>query len=1064
MNTDDDISAAQTQALKDLAARHKHLFNDDKGCVREPKSDWLRIDVAPELEVEHRSRPAYPLSGRGRAAIDKEFDALTAAGRLEPVSKPTPHSMQVFVVYGKNGKERPVIDGRPLNALVAGDAYPVPRQEDCIAQVAGCHWLSSADITSCFNQRLLADETKHRAAVVTHRGHEMFNTVLMGFKTSVQHQQKLMDKAFKGIAWRFVCAYVDDILVYSRTFDEHLLHLDEVFRILSDLGITLKATKVYLGFHSIELLGFLVDRLGLTTTDAKSAAVQQMGFPKTLSEVEHFVGLSNWNRHLIPYYAQRIEPLQAYKTEALRSAPPTARGRKTFTARMQVPERFDLVAAFEDVRDALAAKPKLYHLRYDRPAYAYLDSSREYGTGLAVYQMDGDPEQSFSRTKLVPLHFLSKPITDAEKNYWPTDLEMSGLVWSVKKLRPYLEHVHVHFITDHKPNVDVFNMTGLATTSTARSNLRLQTWAIYLDNFKDRITVHYAKGKDLGCPDALSRFKSQVTEMASSEKMAASKLRDDTEMTEFEITEAFNGLTIEPTGTSVTEVTVDPEFESEIRNSYSTKQKEVIQTLSMEGTEHPDREGLKVLPLHVSFGEKSGILYFVPDDDSQPLRLLLPTMQLQRKALTLAHDASAHPGYLKTYLNLRSSVYWQGMTKSIRTYVQYCVECQKNKVIRHRPHGDISPIKSPHIPFDTVHIDLITDLPPCTFKGIRVDSIMTTTCRFSKAKRFTPGRKDWGAVPWAAAFYDDVVLQWGYPRTLVTDRDKRFLSKFWQEVTGKAAGVRCIATTAYHPSGDGLAERSNQELEIALRFFVDANQGDWPFHLHAIEAHFNNAVSEVTEKAPNEVIYGFKTRTALDLMMPENPLQTQAAIDFTERREVIRLEAADAIQIARQRMIRAAAKRYIKPKFDTGYAYINLSKHGFKLPSTRKGKLAQQRIGSFKILDHKLGKGNAMRLELPPTYGIHDVISVLHLEPAPRAEDDPFGRTPPEAVPEIIDGEEEWEVERILRKKGRGARTRYLVRWKMCTAEEDSWLPRSEFEHAQDLLKDFEETERQEES
>lgn len=526
--------------------------------------------------------------------------------------------MQVFVVYGKNGKERPVIDGRPLNALVAGDAYPVPRQEDCIAQVAGCHWLSSADITSCFNQRLLAEETKHRAAVVTHRGHECFNTVLMGFKTSVQHQQKLMDKAFKGIAWRFVCAYVDDILIYSKTFDEHLLHLDEVFRILSDLGITLKATKVYLGFHTIELLGFLVDRFGLTTTEAKSAAVQNMAFPKTLAEVEHFIGLSNWNRHLIPYYSQRIEPLQTYKTETLRAAPPTSRGRKSFTARTQVPERPDLVAAFEDVRDALAAKPKLYHLRYDRPAYAYLDSSREYGTGLAVYQMDADPEEPFCRTKLVPLHFLSKPITDAERNYWPTDLEMSGLVWSVKKLRPYLEHVHVHFITDHKPNVDVFNMTGLATTSTARSNLRLQTWGIYLDNFKDRITVHYAKGKDLGCPDALSRFQSQVAARASPAKTLATSLRDETEMAEFEITEAFNGITIESAGSNVASFEVDPAFVKEISASYSDKQKEVLTTLASEGIESTYRPDLKIAPLTTMYGAKDGLLYFIPDDDTQP--------------------------------------------------------------------------------------------------------------------------------------------------------------------------------------------------------------------------------------------------------------------------------------------------------------------------------------------------------------------------------------------------------------------------------------------------------------
>jgi hypothetical protein len=96
---------------------------------------------------------------------------------------------------------------------------------------------------------------------------------------------------------------------------------DEVFRILSDLGITLKARKCYLGFHSVELLGYLVDRLGLMTTEAKSDAIATISFPATLSQLEYFIGLTNWNRHLVPYYAQRVAPLQTCKTALLKHAP-----------------------------------------------------------------------------------------------------------------------------------------------------------------------------------------------------------------------------------------------------------------------------------------------------------------------------------------------------------------------------------------------------------------------------------------------------------------------------------------------------------------------------------------------------------------------------------------------------------------------------------------------------------------------------------------------------------------------------------------------------------------------
>jgi hypothetical protein len=154
---------------------------------------------------------------------------------------------------------------------------------------------------------------------------EQFATSIMGGKTSVQHQQRLMDRRLiSKLSWRGASCYVDDIVLYAPTFQKFLEITDEVFRILSDLGITLKA-KCFLGFHSVELLGYLVDRLGLTTTESKADAVDNIPFPATLAQLEHFIGLTNWNRHLLPYYAQRVAPLQAYKTFLLKGAPVSGR-------------------------------------------------------------------------------------------------------------------------------------------------------------------------------------------------------------------------------------------------------------------------------------------------------------------------------------------------------------------------------------------------------------------------------------------------------------------------------------------------------------------------------------------------------------------------------------------------------------------------------------------------------------------------------------------------------------------------------------------------------------------
>jgi hypothetical protein len=1108
INEDDDIAPEQIAALKALVARHPHLFNDGMGCVREPIEDWLRLPVDKEYELKLQAGRPYKLSKRGEQAIDLNFDALREYGRLETPKRSTPWGLKCFVIY-RQTKERPVVDMRPLNAALLGDSYPLPRMEDIIEPLGGMRWLGTVDITSAFYQRLLHPDDRHRAAVVTHRGVKQFATSIMGGKTSVQHQQKLMDRRLIAkLSWRGASCYVDDIVLYAPTFAKFLEITDEVFRILSDLGITLKAKKCFLGFHSIELLGYLVDRLGLTTTESKAEAVKNIPFPTTLAQLEHFICLTNWNRHLVPYYAQRVAPLQLYKTALLKGAPVLGRARKQYAARTPVQSDDTLLAAFQDLRTALADRPRLHHVIDGQPIYAFLDSSREYGTGLAVYQLMGDPDV-YSKTRLVPLHFMSRKLSAAEANYWPTDMEMSGLVWAVKKLRPYMEQAYVWFVTDHKPNVDIFEMKSLVTSSTARSNLRLQTWGIYLSQFWGRMNVLYSKGSKIDCPDALSRLQYEVSSRSKALQDWAQRLGKEPDTNELEVTEAFavtrssrqrqiddaNALednrqeapnaAIAATlatagGTGHDEPSSVPDTLAETRTGQATvglriEVSEEHKARIRQAIQRSERftaiyDRLKTAPkLMVDGVERyelpdtcqyvlhDDLLYLVDPATGQH-RLTIVGATLQKQHLAAAHSP-AHYGRARMADDLRA-YYWPKMAQDIQRFLKHCPECLRNKLANHKPFGLLSPIPTPSEPFDTWSIDLVTDLPASTMKNttIQYDTVMTVTDKFSKAVRFLPGRKDWSAADWATSVYEGVTLNgWGYPKAIISDRDKRFLSALWAALLERA-GARHITTTAYHPSADGQAERTNFTLEVAMRYFVNESHDDWADKLKVIEALMNNAKSATTGNAPNELIYGKRVRLDLVTALLEG---TPEADDICSRRELHQEEATRAIAFAQKAMKVIYDRKHEQPNFEEGWAFLKLG-DGYTVPGITKKKIGLQRIGPFRITE-ALSKGKAYRLELPDHYRIHDVISVAHLEPAPCPRSDPYTRAVPveDATPAYAhaDGDHEWELDALVKKRtlGRGnsRQVQYLGRWRDHGPEWDSWINEHDLENAQELLEDF---------
>lgn len=184
---------------------------------------------------------------------------------------------------------------------------------------------------------------------------------------------------------------------------------------------------------------------------------------------------------------------------------------------------------------------------------------------------------------------------------------------------------------------------------------------------------------------------------------------------------------------------------------------------------------------------------------------------------------------------------------------------------RHLPYGLLQPIQSPPVPFFTLTLDFVLALP---ISKEDFNALILVTCKFSTWVALIPGKDTWAAEDWAYALLNRRdLIDWGLPGKLITDRDPKFLSKFWKALFTKL-GIKLLFSTAYHPQTDGSSEQTNQTVEIALRFFVQTleNPSSWPEVLPRIQSILNNTASSTMRQTPNKIAYGFSPRRFFDLL------------------------------------------------------------------------------------------------------------------------------------------------------------------------------------------------------
>ncbi|KAD2805410.1 hypothetical protein E3N88_38787 [Mikania micrantha] len=863
-----------------IVKEYPEVFPDDLPGLPPVRPVEFRIDLIPGATPVAKS--PYRLAPSEMQELSNQLQELLDKGFIRPSY--SPWGAPVLFVKKKDGSFRMCIDYRELNKLTIKNRYPLPRIDDLFDQLQGAQYFSKIDLRSGYHQLRVQDEDIPKTAFRTRYGHYEFMVMPFGLTNAPAVFMDLMNRVCKPYLDQFVIVFIDDILIYSKSKEEHEQHLRTILELLKEEKLYAKFSKCEFWLKEVQFLGHVVNSEGIHVDPAKIEAIKDWDTPKTPTEIRSFLGLAGYYRRFISNFSKIALPL----TKLTQKSEP-------FIWEQKQEE------AFQTLKQKLCDAPILSLPDGCDDFVVYCDASHQ-GLGCVLMQRD----------KVIA--YASRQLKIHEKNYTTHDLELGAVVFALKIWRHYLYGTKCTIFTDHKSLQHIFDQKEL--------NMRQRRWVELLNDYD--CVIKYHQGKANVVADALSRK------------------------------ERVKPLRVRAMG-----MTVQTSLHDHIRQA----QQEAIERGNLKkdldcGVE----KQLETKP--------DGLVYFKD-------RIWIPAVDELRKLIfDEAHKTkySVHPGADKMYQDLRAFYWWPGMKKDIAEYVGRCLTCAKVKAEHQKPSGLLEQPEIPLWKWEQIAMDFVTKLPR-TSSGH--DTIWVIVDRLTKSAHFLPMRETYTMDKLAKLYIDEIVVRHGVPLSIISDRDSRFTSRFWQSLQ-KSLGTQLNLSTAYHPQTDGQSERTIQTLEDMLRTCVLDFGGNWDSHLPLIEFSYNNSYHSSIGCAPFEALYGRKCRSPICWSeVGDNRITGPELIQETTDKIA---QIQQRLQATRSRQKSYADKRRKPLEFQVGdRVMLKVSPWKGVVRFTKKGKLTPRYVGPFEIIE-RIGPV-AYRLSLPDELsGVHDVFHVSNLK------------------------------------------------------------------------------------
>ncbi|SOV08288.1 uncharacterized protein UDID_17342 [Ustilago sp. UG-2017a] len=994
-SSDTTMALAYDAGLPDIIPQEYHQYLDVFSRVKADKLPPHRTyDHQIPLE-EGKSPPfgpIYSLSEHELKTLREYLEENLAKGFISPSDSPA--ASPILSVKKKDGSLRLCVNYRGLNQITIRNCYPLPLIDELLDRLCKARFFTRIDLRGAYKLLRIAKGDEWKTAFRTRYGLFQYNVMPFGLTNAPASFQHLMNDTFKDMLDRSLIIYLDDLLIYSSTLEQHQGHVSAVLARLRQAGLYAKAEKCQFSTSQTEFLGFVVSDQGVSMDPSKTEVITNWPVPMSVHDVQVFLGFCNFYRKFIPQYSRTAYPL----TQLLRKEA------------QSTPFAWNHAAqhAFEQLRSSFSTDTILHHFDPARPIIVETDAS-DFAVAAVL-------SQSFDQGTRHPITFFSKKLDPAQLNYPIFDKEMFAIVAAFKHWRQYLEGAKfpVQVLTDHR-SLEYF-------TTTKQLNHRQARWSELLSDFD--FVIQYRPGVQAGLPDALTRR----SDMRPRDK--GPSLMQEPNPNNFQALLKPHQLRLAATGI----LTVKSDITDKIREALSGDS----WTSALLEQAH-----LGSLPPGFVINSRNLLTYrdsvCVPDVDD--LRLLI--IQDRHNSPSVGH-----PGRRKTLSLVRRSFFWPGLSKFVHTFVDSCETCRRIKAAWHKPYGHLKSLPVPPHPWSSISMDLIEQLPPSS----GFTAILVVVDRLTKMATFVPTTNTLDAPELAKLFLRHVYSKHGLPTSIVSDRGSEFTSHFWRSLSA-LLGIGNHFSSAYHPQSDGQTERVNQVLEQYLRGYSNHLQTNWSDLLPLAEFSYNNAEHASTQLTPFFANYGYHPRFSFDntdlASLPLFPAARSYADQLKQLHEYVRGELDKANRRSAEQFDK---HRLPSPQFQPGDRVWLSADNIRSLRPTKK--LDYRCLGPFSVSE--VISSHAYRLQLPPSMKIHNVFHVDRLEPY-VANTIP-NRVQPPPPPVEVESDLEYEVEQILNSKVDHRYHDplfYLVRWVGYGPDHNSWEPASNLTHASDLLADF---------